>query len=91
MALFLLAAAVVPKVIAADEESGILIQEPLLDNLSASEPEAETLMLDASLQLRSLVTVQGAAAQRFQQALRGAGEATEHEYRPALSMRPSGT
>jgi hypothetical protein len=85
MAQFLSSAAVAPRVIAADEESGILIQEPLLDNnLSAAESEAEAVMLEASKQIQSLVTVQGAAAERFQQALRGAAEATEHEHATSL-------
>jgi hypothetical protein len=65
LAQFLSAAPVAPKVISADEESGVLVQEALSFDSLATEHEAETLMLDASNQIQSLVAVQGPEAQKF--------------------------
>lgn len=65
LAQFLSLAPVVPKVISADEESGVLVQESLSYDSLATEQEAEALMLDASTQIQSLVTVQGPKAERF--------------------------
>jgi hypothetical protein len=62
---FLSAAPVAPKVVSADEESGVLVQELLSYDSLATEQEAETLMLDASNQIQSLVTVQGPGAEKF--------------------------
>lgn len=73
------AAPVVPKVISTDEDRGILIQELLSDDMSATEQEAEALMIEASNQFRSLVMVQGPEAERFRQALQDAAVATEVE------------
>jgi hypothetical protein len=72
-------APVAPKVISADEDSGVLIQEYLTEDLSGTEQEAETLMIDASRQIGSLVKVQGPEAERFTQALRYAAAATDEE------------
>ena len=69
LARLLSAAPVVPRVISADEENGILIQEFLFDDLSATDQEAEARMLDASEQIESLITVQGGEAKRFLEAL----------------------
>ena len=69
LAQFLSAAPVAPKVVSADEESGVLVQELLSYDSLATEQEAETLMLDASKQIQSLVTVQGPKAERFLQVL----------------------
>ena len=84
LARLLSAAPVVPRVVSADEQSGILIQEPLFDDTPATEQEAEARMLDASEQIQSLVTVQGSEAERFLEALRLAATATD-EYR-ALTL-----
>jgi Glycosyl transferases group 1 len=77
VARLLSAAPVAPRVVAADEQSGILIQEPLLGDASATVQEAEALMLEASGQLQSLVAVQGGEAERFLDALRVAATATD--------------
>ncbi|MBC7947443.1 MAG: glycosyltransferase [Chitinophagaceae bacterium] len=79
IAQLLSSAPVVPKVISADEDSGIIIQELLSDNVSATEQEAEVLMIEASKQIRSLVAVQGPEAEQFLQALQVAATATEEE------------
>jgi hypothetical protein len=79
LARFLSAAPVTPRIVAADEDSGVLIQELLLDVQLATEQEAETRMLEASEQIQSLVTVQGAEAERFLRALECAATATEDE------------
>jgi len=65
LAQFISAAPVAPKVVSADEESGVLVQEPLSYDSLATEQEAETLMLDASDQIQSLVTVQGPEIEKF--------------------------
>jgi hypothetical protein len=77
LARFLSAASVVPRVVSADEDSGVLVQELLLDDPLITEQEAEARMLDASEQIQSLVTVQGPEAERFLQALQRAATVTE--------------
>jgi hypothetical protein len=79
LARMLSAAPVVPSVVSADGESGILVQEQLFDDTSATEQEAEARMLDASEQIRSLVTVQGSEAESFLEALRLAATATDED------------
>jgi hypothetical protein len=79
IAQLLSSAPVAPKVVSADEERGILIQELLSDDVLATEQEAEALMIEASKQIQSLVTVQGPEAERFLQALQDAAAATEEE------------
>jgi Glycosyl transferases group 1 len=79
LARLLSSAPVAPEVISADEDSGVLVQEPLLEDPLATEQEAEARMLDASEQIQSLVTVQGPEAQRFLQALQNAGKATDED------------
>lgn len=84
VARLLIAAPVVPRIVSADDESGVLIQEPLFDDTSATEQEAEGRMLDASEQIQSLVTVQGSEAERFLEALRLAAIATDEDSALAL-------
>jgi hypothetical protein len=84
LARFLSAAPVAPQVVSADDESGVLIQEPLLDEPLITEQEAEARMLDASEQIQSLVAVRGAEAERFLQAVQRAAEATEEKQAVAL-------
>jgi hypothetical protein len=79
LARFLSAAAIAPRVVSADEDSGILVQELLLDDLQITEQEAESRMLQASEQMQSLVTVQGLEAERFLHALQRAATATEED------------
>jgi hypothetical protein len=76
LARLLSAAPVAPRIVGADEDSGVLVQELLLDVQLATEQEAEARMLEASEQIRSLVTVQGAEAERFLHALECAATAT---------------
>lgn len=77
LARFLSTASVVPRVIAADEKTGILIQERLLEESNASDDEAEALMLNSSNQIQSIITVQGPEADEFLLALHRASSATE--------------
>lgn len=84
VARLLSAAPVVPRVISADEESGVLVQEPLFDDTSATGQDAEARMLEASEQIRSLVTVQGSEAESFLNALRLAATATDEDSALAL-------
>lgn len=79
LARFLSAAQVAPQVVSSDEDSGVLILEPLLDDQLSTDQEAEARMLEASKQIQSLVTVQGPEAERFLQALRCAAMATEED------------
>jgi hypothetical protein len=79
LAQFLSTAPVAPRVVSADEESGVLVQEPLLDDTLATKQEAEARMLEASEQIQSLVTIQGPAAGRFLQALECAATAIEED------------
>ncbi len=80
LARFLSTAPVAPRVVSADEDSGVLVLEPLLEDPLATEQEAEARMLDVSKEIQSLVTVQGADAERFQQALQRAAMATEQNW-----------
>lgn len=80
LARLLSAAPVAPRIVSTDEDSGVLIQEPLLDDTLATEQEAEARMLEASEQIQSLITVQGPEAQRFLQALQRAATATEEDW-----------
>lgn len=84
VARLLAAAPVAPRVVSADEETGILVQEPLLEDTSATGQEAEALMLEASEQIRSLVTVQGSEAERFIETLQRAAAATDEDDALAL-------
>ena len=79
LAKFLSSAPIVPRVISADEDSGILIQELLSDDQSITEQEAEGRMIEATEQIQSLVTVQGLEAERFLQALEVAATVTEDD------------
>jgi hypothetical protein len=80
LARFLSTAPVAPRVVSADEDSGVLVLEPLLEDPLATEQEAEARMLDVSKEIQSLVTVQGDDAERFQQALQRAAMATEQNW-----------
>ena len=73
------AAPVAPRVVSADEGSGILIQEPLFEETAATGREAEALMLEASEQFQSLVAVEGDEAEQFLAALRHAATATDED------------
>lgn len=77
LARFLSTVPVVPRVVAADEKTGILIQERLLEETNASDEEAEELMLDSSNQIQSIIKVQGPEADEFLLALHRAASATE--------------
>jgi hypothetical protein len=79
LAQFLSTAPIAPRVVSADEDSGVLIQEPLLNDYLATEQEAEARMLEASKQIQSLVIVQGSDEERFLNALRRAAMATEED------------
>jgi hypothetical protein len=87
VARLLSAAPVAPRVVSADEGNGILIQEPLLEETSATGREAEALMLEASEQLQSLAAVQGGEAESFLDALRLAATATDEDDALALVDR----
>jgi hypothetical protein len=84
VARLLSAAPVAPRVVSADERDGILIQEPLLEETSATGEAAVALMLEASGQLQSLAAVQGDEAERFLVALRLAATATDEDGALAL-------
>ena len=90
VARLLIAAPVVPRIVSADDESGVLIQEPLFDDTSATEQEAEGRMLDASGQIQSLVTVQGSEAERFLETLQLAAIATDEDSALALVDKAAG-
>ena len=79
LAKFLSGVPIAPRVVSADEDSGILVQEPLLDDLLITAQEAEARMLQASEQIQSFITVQGIEAERFLQASRSAATATEED------------
>jgi hypothetical protein len=79
LAQFIAAAPVAPKVLSTDEDTGILIQELLLNEPDIPEREAEARMLEASEQIQSLVDVQGTEAERFLQALQAAAATTESD------------
>lgn len=79
LARFLSSAPIVPRVVFADEDSGILVQEPLLDDLLLTEQEAEVRMLEASEQIQLLVSVDGSEAERFLRTLQCAATATEED------------
>jgi hypothetical protein len=76
LARLLSAASVAPRVIAADDESGILVQEPLSDDLSATANEAEVLMLTASEQFGALLPIKGLNAELFMRSVANAEIAT---------------
>jgi hypothetical protein len=90
LARFLSGAPVAPRIVSADEHSGVLVQEPLLDDPRATEQEAESLMLKASEQIQSLVTVQGPEADRFLQALQNAAITTEEQHAVDLVDKAAG-
>lgn len=73
IARLLTTAAVAPRVVAADEESGLLIQEALSPEVAAGPEEAEALMLAASRQLQQAVLVHDGVGSPFLQALEAAG------------------
>jgi hypothetical protein len=73
-------APVAPSFVSADENSGILVQEPLVEDALISDQEAETRMLEVSGQIESLLSVQGVEAEQFLQALNRAGAAEEENW-----------
>lgn len=79
LARFLSSAPIAPRIIAADENNGILVQEFLSCDQLIKGQEAEAQMLEASEQLQSFVTVQGVEAERFLKALHYAATATNAE------------
>lgn len=84
LARLLSAAPVAPALVSAADDSGILIQEPLLEESLITKQDAEARMLEASAQIQSLVTVQGVEAEQFLQALQRAAMATEEDHAVGL-------
>jgi len=79
LARFLSAASVAPRLLSADEDSGVLVHESLLSCPEVSEQAAEALMLEASADIQSLVAVEGQDAECFLQALRATAMADDEE------------
>jgi len=80
VARLLSAASVAPRVLWSDDDTGILVQEPLLNDSQATDEAADARMLEATAEIQSLVTVQGPEAERFHRAIHLAATATNEDH-----------
>ncbi|WP_321472890.1 glycosyltransferase [uncultured Paludibaculum sp.] len=79
LAKFVSRAAVAPKVIAADEERGVLVQEFLSEEPLLSEDDAESRLKQASDEIQALAAVPRPHAEQFLQALSRVADARTEE------------